>query len=616
MKFNYLKLLLFFKFILFVSCEYEFSEDYYNEIQIAEPSFSLSLTNFTDGEIIRNTKNIEYSYNATNQNELYEILFYLDDVLIESSSNSSGSILLDIENLPDNEYNLRIEYYFKTSSGSLAELSGLEYFYEIENFSFNVDKTALALEIERIEHKDGTIFIHFEDYPLVEEIEQSLNSSLLIYNDSNNLVGELILTKETIQNGVLNDNISLDTNLKYKTKVENSFGVVVESKIKEIIIPNTFNITVTSTENGGFNFKWTDHPLRSNIKSALMVYDKYGFRKNIGLNFDNNELIYNPTFDNFVFGRNYEYRLELTANNNSLSVYQTPRMNIEGEFFRGEKFDVNNYKKFLYNELNDKLFALSIDENGSVYIDELNSNSLLLVKRNFITNSNNSIGDFHFNSAKNFIVDLNSKSIEINKETFTIINEYNISEFDNSALTPNTIVRYRENTFVIDSIETSVMVTIFDIPTKTLILQKQKAYSYAFNISDSGNYFNIENKIYRKDNTILSEVYSDEFNRELYTDFDIETNKVYLAAGYVREVNLFNSSLNQISNLSNMDRVDFLKSQNKILSMHSGNYLVFYDLNTNQENRKTIEIQDNDYFYLAEKDFLISTLGYVIKNYQ
>ncbi len=546
---------------------------------------------------------------------MYEIQFYINDKLVETYTEAVGSFFLAIENLADGDHTLRVEYYFKTNSGSLAELTGVESFVEVEEFSFTVDKTGIALEIERVELVDGTIFVHIEDYLLIDEIGKTLTPILLIYDEVNQLIGRLDLTKEVIESGVVNDNISLGLNLRYIIRIENSFGFV-DSEVKEIIIPDTFSLTVPATADGDFHFKWTDYPLYNNIKNALLVYDKYSFRDEVSIDITDNELIYNAPFDNYVFGRKYEYRLELTANDNNLSYYQTPRKHIEGEFYRGEVFAVDNYKRFLYNELSDQLYALNVDDTGAVYIDELNANTLALVKRNLVTNSNNAVSDFSFNENKNFIIDLNTKSIEVNSGSFQIINEYNISEFNSQALTATTIVRFRASTFAIDDVENFKTVSVYDIPSKALLIETYRLKSNTFQISTNGNYFNVNKTIYRKTNNTLSTVYTDEFNRELHTDYSTATNKVYLAAGYVREVDLLTSSINQIPNHSNIDRVDYLPSQGKTLSLQSKFYLVFYDLSSNQTNRKRIEIQDDAYFYLEQKDFLISPNGYVIKNYQ
>ncbi|MFS4454517.1 Ig-like domain-containing protein [Maribacter sp. 2304DJ31-5] len=602
--------------LLFFSCEYQFSNDYYKEIELIEPSASLSLNNFNDGDTFRDTKDITYNYSAPSNNQLYEIQFYVDGTLVDTYTQSIGSFSLNIENLEDGEHILRVEYYYKTNSGSLAEVVGAESYFNIEEFSFTVDKKGIALEIEDVELVDGSIFIYFDDYSLIEEIGESLTPRLLIYDELDQLIGQLDLTKAILESGVINDNISLDLNLRYKIRIENSFGFI-DSEMKEITIPDTFELSVPSTADGDFHFQWTDYPLYNNIKNALLVYDTSGFRDEVGIDITANELIHNAPFDNYVFGRKYDYRLELTANDNNLSYYQTPRKQLTGEYYRGEVFEVDNYKRFLYNELTDKLYALSVQDDGSIYIDELNPNTLALIKRNLIINSNNAIGDFSFNQSNNFIVDLNTKSIEVNSTTFNIISEYQISEFNSAAQTNTTIARFRNNTFAIDDVENFKTVMVYDIPSKDLVIESYRRRSNTFGMSVNGNYLNINSKIYRKTNSSLTEVYAHEYdNNELHTDYSLDTNKVYLATSFVREVDLLTSAINQIPNHSNRDRVEYIPSQGKILSLQSEYYLVFYDLNSGTTNSKRIEIQDDDYFYLAQKDFLISPNGYVLKDFQ
>ena len=45
-------------------------------------------------------------------------------------------------------------------------------------------------------------------------------------------------------------------------------------------------------------------------------------------------------------------------------------------------------------------------------------------------------------------------------------------------------------------------------------------------------------------------------------------------------MDLLNSTMNQIPNLVNMDMVEYVPSQNNILSLHSEYYLAFHDLDT------------------------------------
>ena len=156
--------------ILFSSCDFEFSEDYYKEIDVSEPNISFSLSNFTDGETLRKPKDIYFNYQASNKNSLYQIDFYVDDNFIESFTNTSDTFFLDITNLSNENHHLRVEYFFKTSSGSLAEITGNEAYHIIEEFTFSVDKNALPLTINRVENKEGSIFIYFDDYPMWQKL--------------------------------------------------------------------------------------------------------------------------------------------------------------------------------------------------------------------------------------------------------------------------------------------------------------------------------------------------------------------------------------------------------------------------------------------------------------
>lgn len=614
MKKMYLRILLGIFALSLSSCEYPFSDDFFQELEIEDPSFTFQLLNFSDGDVLRSPKAIQYQYNAPAQNSLYEIRFYVNDELVEISAESTGTFFLDISNLSNGEHALKIEYYFRTNSGSIAETLGQESFVVTENYTFEVNKTAVPLEIDRIEHRDGSIFIHFNDYPLVDEIGISVTPTLQIFNQQGFYLTDIMLSKEIVQQGFFNDNASLDLNLRYKTVVQNYYGSV-ETDFTEINIPDTFELSISATDEGKFKFTYTQHPLYNNIGRMKIRYDRFDYQTEIGLPLNLTEYVYDNPFRNYVFGRNYEYVLTIENKTYYEFGYQYAVFS-DGTYFRGEQFSTEAYNAFTYDSSTDRLYGLLVEPNGGVFIEEFNATTLASVQRNFITTVTQPYGDIVIAPNGNFIIDLHRKSLEIDRNSFAIVREENLSDYNIALLRPNTIVRHRRNTFVVDNVDRSNEVYIFDIPTKNLLLQGQKNRDHTFNISVDGNYFNLQDKIYQKTGVSLTTVYDDEFNRELDVAYNLQTQKAYLSGGYVREVDLVNSSVYQFPNLGNMDYMDYYPSVNTTLTREEDYNLAFHDVTTGTQEIKIIEIRDNRYFYIPEKNYLMSPYGFVLKNYR
>ncbi|PWG04076.1 hypothetical protein [Polaribacter aquimarinus] len=602
-------LLPFLAIIIFSTCGFEFSEDYYKDIVTSKPNVSLSLTNFIDGETIRQSKGIKFNYQASNKNRLYEINFFIDDQLVESFTNSNDTFLLDISNLSDTNHILKVEYFFKTSSGSLAEISGSESYKVIEEFNFSVDKSILKLEIDRVEHTNGTIYIYFKPYSLTSFIDESISAKLLVSNNRT-LYREIILTKESIENGVYNDVNALSLDFNYRTKIKNDFQSI-ESDIKKVKVTNTFKIYATLSNEGFLKINWTDYPLYNNITKMSIRLN--GFNSNVtqyNLDYNNKEKII--PYKTVVFGKNYSYSVQMGNDNNNFSYGEI--ISSSDDFHLGQKFETDNYKKIAYNKPNNQIYALEIDSNNNVYINKLNINTLSSENKIFITRSSNSNGDFTFNDNNNIIIDLNSKSILVDKNSFNIIEEYNINDFDISTTNLNNIVRFRKNTFVIENLSNFSFVKIFDIPTRKRLKYEQNLKN--FNISMNGQFMVIQDKIYKKTGIELQKIYEDPYYRNLHSDFAIAKNKIFFARGYtVGELDLLTLNEKSYKDFANIKNICYIDILDKILIYGRFLPLVLYDYKTGQKIEKKIEILDNKYLYIAEKNYLISPYGFLIKDF-
>lgn len=212
---------------LFSTCDYSFSEDYYKEIEVTEPNVSLSLINFKENDTLIRAREIQYNYDAPDKNLLYQINFYVDNDVIYQSSKNQSNFPLEIKNLSNGKHNLRIEYIFRLGSESLLDLTGNELVKKEETISFKVNNN-VPLEIERIELRDGTIYIHFKPYKLIDELFKTITPTYIIESEYGST--EYNIFENSLYNGAVRDRRSFASKLTYYTRVKNSYTETVSEK--------------------------------------------------------------------------------------------------------------------------------------------------------------------------------------------------------------------------------------------------------------------------------------------------------------------------------------------------------------------------------------------------
>jgi hypothetical protein len=628
MKKAFTKVLLLIVVIICTTCDYPFSEDYFKEIEVTEPVVSLSLTNFFNGEILTKPKNINYNYLASDKNRLYEIRFYINDYLIKTSEESSGIFFLDVENLENSEYNLKIEYFFKSGTESLAEITGAEVYQIIEEFNFSVDKNAKPINIIEIEHKEGTIFIHFEQYPLIEDIDESITAYLLVEENNSQSYRYISLTKEDLLKGYYNDIKATKLNLKYKTRISNYYNEV-DSPTKEIKITDTFEFKSEFIENKNIKLSWSEHPLYSNIPYLRYSYFTHsGFQVMVAQSTKEGEFILeNPGIH---FGTSYQYFLTLhNEYNKDISIYSnlglTEGIIHLGEYFQDDAISTLNnnwpkYTNFVYDKITDKFYSLEVAQDNrypiddKVFIHQFNSKNLRLEKTTFITNTIGYRGDFSINSNGNLIIDLNEKSLILNTTSLSINKE--ISGKDYSVLDVYSIVRYRENIVLIDTYSNSANddIYFYNTSSKKLIYEINNS-DWTFNVSKNGEYFKWRNKIYNLENDTYNVFYD---NSVIISDIIFNENEFYLTSqnGDFISLDIITQNPKVIKNIQNINTLSYDTFNNRILIRNSNNNfspneIILYDFNTSIF--KDMKVYDNDKIFLLN-NMLVSTRGFYLKN--
>jgi hypothetical protein len=615
MKKIFTPLLLLFVVALFSTCEHKFSEDYYKEIEIIDPSISFITPNFSNGETITKPKYIEYDYSSSN-NPLNYINFYVDGELITQNTNEKDDFFLDIGNLSQGNHTLKIELIINSNTGSLAELTVGEYYIASQDFSFKVNKEAFPLIINSVENTNGSIKVNFTPYELLDEIERSISPYLIIESDGD--YNSIILSKQDVANGFYLDTNTIGTNIEYKTLIENYYNSIY-SESKSITIPDTFNLQFEFIDQNSTKIKWSRHALYNNISSVDFHFGINNIYSSLDI-IGGEELL----SSSINFGIEESYSLNFNSKNgyNSKTFYL--------KIHRGGKFETPefySYRKFVHLPQSNRVYALLIEVqqnypgNNPVKIVEFNPDTFEIINTTTVTTTTNYFGDLTVDKNENLLLDLNSKSLLLNGNSLSKMSEYHINDYTTREY--GSLVKFRENTIAIDNIQTYNTIKIYDTTTKELLLSGIKT-DY-FGITLDGVFFNLQDKIYKKEDQIVTEIYKNSSNSNIIGFQENSQNNSIFFNTYNGKLNEFNTQTNAITETSilvnlNPRYFNYLEDQNKFLvfdkSYNSDTELSIIDAFSQQ--RKSINlynsmINEQDYFYF--NNTLISVRGFYLKDY-
>jgi hypothetical protein len=88
----------FFIALFFTHCSYTYSEDYFNDVELPSPDINISLLGFTNGEVLNESRLVNYSITGSGGN-LGDVLVEIDDDVIFNSSSRLGQFAIDVDRL-------------------------------------------------------------------------------------------------------------------------------------------------------------------------------------------------------------------------------------------------------------------------------------------------------------------------------------------------------------------------------------------------------------------------------------------------------------------------------------------------------------------------------------
>lgn len=608
-------LFLILNFQLFVNCNYEFSEDYFLQIDEIEPNAVIRLQEFNNNLVLQQPVTVSYEYDGNNKGRLFEVRVYIDDVQILSSSNDSGDFYIDTDSLNEGSHILKIEYMFSSGTNSLADLNNLEVYVKTEEYNFYIDKSPPPpVVLKTVQIIDGTIYISWD--PI---LETNFEEAFLIIKSDGIIIKEIKLSNEVLLAKQYNDKYSLCDHLNYSIKLVNRYNQSISNNV-------TLNVDPISIEKQIINdhqlkLRWSEHPLYNNF-DYFECNIVYPFLTDLSPH--GGEIIVNkvPVFGNFA-PRNYNnilyFYFQKLESENSDHLFKS----IEREVFFEKPFENRNYKEFAYDIVLDMYFALEL-HGSDASILQLNSNNLSIIKSERISNesANSGYGNIVIDPVSNdIIVDLGTKTYLIDKTSLSIKDMWKAEDFGITETYIRTF--YRNNYVFIDNLRSNEL-SIYNSETKEQIYIA--ARNYYFKVSDDGKYFYNNNGIYKIENEAVIYITSTDANPNgfIHTiEFMSDQNKCVYSNVFQHPV-IFDFATGSKTTLYQISEVDELQYDRKTQKLLFGKYhtspgdrsfIHIYQPNTN--SFKKLEVYDDHYdgFYRFLNGKLIYSSGLYLDHY-
>ena len=589
---------------LFSSCSYEFSEDYYKEIEVTAPTATLSLNDFENDITLTEPVNVGYQYNGDNRHRLFGIAIYINSEQIQSNSVESGSFYIDVDNLEEGEHQIKVEYYFSSGTGSLADVYNQEAYMATQEYVFNVDKSiGVAPNLTSVEIIDGTLYVNWD-----ELTHSDFNEAyLIIENENNQQLNQILLSEVQLSSGIYNDRLSLNNALHYSIMLTNNYTSSISNEVS-ITIPELL-VTIEILNENQHAMQWGEHPLYGNFD--YYQYSNYGYNNEI-LDAIGGELIFDSTP---VFGESINHYLYLYR-------ASQPVGSITRILDFGKPFSMSQANEYVYNPATDAYYALeTVGENysGSIqqlFVHELNPNDLSVM-------SSIQLEDVESASyrnltldpiSNNLIVDTAVKSYELNSTDLSTLNSWLISDYNFSAY--NSYPHYRNGYMIIANYVGAGNFSIYNAETTALIYSAD--INYYFKVSDDGKYFYNQDAIYEINNNAVNFITSTDTGGSIHTiAFLSDQDKCIYSNQYsypvIFDFNTQNKTI--LSEIPEVSDLQYDQSSGKVLfgQLHTelyGGHKSFINIYTvNTQTYKRLEVYDSHYIGLYFR-FLNNTLIY------
>lgn len=521
---------------LFIGCDFQFSEDFYVNLEQNVPDSQVSLQDFVNNQKVNASKEIRYNYLSSSKNKLYQLKVFVDQTeIFLTTTETNGQFYLYIDDLSDGNHTLKLEYIVSSGSGSLADLNNGEAYIRTDEYVFRIDKSlAEPFSIKNVEIRDGTIYVSWNQVQ-----DTNFNEAyLIVKNEEGYVVNEQLITEADINNFQFNDTETIVYNPSFAIKVKNAFQEKTSPFVALLTDKMTFDLVPEDLEH--FKLNYSAHPLYGNFDALYFeYYAPNSGNREYSINPKGGELIANGSF----FG--HEMFTKLRFNKNGVEVG-----NYFEDLFIGKKLELENFEEIFYSKNLNKYFVLDLDINRNIIIYQLNGDDFNIEKSVNILTVNH-VFDFldlqNVVASNDLVLNFKGKSIVFDMATFTT-KEMLLSTDYNSQKT-STKMYLRNNFIVLEDDWPSGEVIIYEKSTKIEKFRIRKTTD--FFSSPNLKYFYANKDLYKNNNGIFTFLTA-------IKDEDNVSNPVEYSA-FSSDEKHYSFSWNQNTNILNTDNLDVNK---------------------------------------------------------
>ena len=620
--------LLVFIYLGFIGCSYDFSSDYYLDIErkSAEET-TISLNDFTNLDTINVQRQMKYTFNGAPNQYTIDAEVYLDNEKIGLSFNGNiGTFTLMPSRYDDGTHNIRVEHSFTSGSGSLADQAQLEILNKTANFQFVVKRNpSTPPAITAVNIKDGSIQINWA------ALDNSDYKDAYLSLKFNRFETKIPLTAEMLASGSYIDKSTVlfignyntpdyddYAKVTYSILFTNEYTETYSSNKTLTYDPSWFNMKIAYHNAESYKIKWSSHPLYANFE-----FFEFGAGVGTFLGSSNGgeHLVNEP----YVFGKKYSGHAQIIQNNDYQKSYNFYEIDLDEDTFG--LFDFNKFfsKNILYNPSTKQYYALVIEgrtATGYVAFIYQYSQNMEFIKKEYIAETELPRHDFlkfYLDPISyNFYLDTDYSSYIIDKTSLKVLAKYS----DQTSLTSR--VAIRGNILKIWNFNTKRL-TLTNTNTNTIIYSGEslnqgvlsKNGKYVYMITSSAN------TIYKIVNNQLEKVIDIGPLSPAVLDFENDT-LFYKVEGAVFIVNLNTLAVKNFSFGNYQASIQFDPISQKLLIANNG-YNCIYDVKTeqitifNSATYKSItgyfNSEDRSYYLSLQNGRLIHSKGIYLDNF-
>jgi len=471
--------------LLFLSCEYQFSDDYFNDLEVPDNSVNITLINFSAGEVAKVSKTIRYGFTGV-VHDRFEMAVYVDGLEIYRSREANGEFNLALENLEDGNHQLTIDYISATNNKSLASIANAQFYTGTESYNFASDKSiANSFGIAAVNIVEGSIYITLN--PITDtNFDEAI---LLIKNEDGYLIEERPITEEDLTDLEIHDYKTIGYNPSYAIKVKNTF---TENSSDYVLLPTEkMNFTITPLSYDSFYLNYNEHPFYGNFNDIgfSYTYTSSGFRSH--------EI--NPrggqTFidEGYSFGIPFNLKFNFITDSGTTPVYERVVV--------GTELPILDFEEITYLKALDTYYVIDITPDNEMVLHQLNGQSFALENSKTLTTLN-TIDDFNsleVDSNNNLIINMNQRALLFNPLSFSVTSTHRAVDYNSSKASAD--VYYRGDYVILEETLSSGEVLIYEKATKSL----------EFSITKTTNFFSAVDASYFYANRGLYQLQGDDF---------------------------------------------------------------------------------------------------------